>query len=115
MTLFCTKIVSFAMITKFQILVRLEMENFRLTTTQDMFLERVGITNSFNDDNEYRYQPFFVSLFFFNNVVSGGKWHPICTHQKKGVIFCHFIPQKKFESGTGARATGSYYFCKFFF
>lgn len=37
------------------------MENYRLTTTQDMFLERVGITNSFNDDNEYRYTPFFVS------------------------------------------------------
>ena len=42
-------------------LVRLEMETNRLTTTQDMFLERVGITNSFNDDNEYRYAPFFVS------------------------------------------------------
>ena len=42
--------------------VRLEMENFRLTTTQDMFLERVGITNSFNDDNEHRHAPFFVSL-----------------------------------------------------
>ena len=41
-------------------LVRLEMESNRLTTTQDMFLERVGITNSFNDDNEYRYAPFFV-------------------------------------------------------
>lgn len=38
---------------------RLEMESCRLTTTQDMFLERVGITNSFNDDNEYRYTPFF--------------------------------------------------------
>ena len=37
------------------------MENYRLTTTQDMFLERVGITNSFNDDNEYRFTPFFVS------------------------------------------------------
>ena len=24
-----------------------------------MFLEKVGITNSFNDDNEFRYQPFF--------------------------------------------------------
>ena len=42
-------------------LVRLEIECNRLTTTQDMFLERVGITNSFNDDNEYRYAPFFVS------------------------------------------------------
>jgi hypothetical protein len=41
--------------------VRLEMENCRLTTTQDMFLERVGITNSFNDDNEFRFTPFFVS------------------------------------------------------
>lgn len=41
-------------------LVRLEIECNRLTTTQDMFLERVGITNSFNDDNEYRYAPFFV-------------------------------------------------------
>lgn len=38
---------------------RLEMENCRLTTTQDMFLERVGITNSFNDDNEFRFTPFF--------------------------------------------------------
>ena len=37
------------------------MDHSRLTTTQDMFLERVGITNSFNDDNEYRYMPFFVS------------------------------------------------------
>jgi hypothetical protein len=37
------------------------MEDFRLTTTQDMFLEWVGITNSFNDDNEFRFQPFFVS------------------------------------------------------
>jgi len=27
-----------------------------------MFLERVGITNSFNDDNEYRFTPFFVSI-----------------------------------------------------
>ena len=44
-------------------IVRLEMENCRLTTTQDMFLERVGITNSFNDDNEYRYCPFFVSTY----------------------------------------------------
>lgn len=42
-------------------IVRLEMENCRLTTTQDMFLERVGITNSFNDDNEHRHAPFFVS------------------------------------------------------
>lgn len=24
-----------------------------------MFLEKVGITNSFNDDNEYRFNPFF--------------------------------------------------------
>jgi hypothetical protein len=43
--------------------VRLEMENCRLTTTQDMFLERVGITNSFNDDNEFRFTPFFVSQY----------------------------------------------------
>ena len=43
--------------------VRLEMENCRLTTTQDMFLERVGITNSFNDDNEFRFTPFFVSSY----------------------------------------------------
>ena len=43
------------------LIVRLEMENCRLTTTQDMFLERVGITNSFNDDNEHRHAPFFVS------------------------------------------------------
>jgi len=34
---------------------RLEMENCKYTTTQDMFLEKVGITNSFNDDNEYRH------------------------------------------------------------
>lgn len=52
--------------------VRLEMENCRLTTTQDMFLERVGITNSFNDDNEFRFTPFFVSsysnpIFSINN------------------------------------------------
>lgn len=26
-----------------------------------MFLEKVGITNSFNDDNEFRFKPFFVS------------------------------------------------------
>jgi hypothetical protein len=39
------------------------MENCRLTTTQDMFLERVGITNSFNDDNEFRFTPFFVSQY----------------------------------------------------
>ena len=38
---------------------RLEIESSRLTTTQDMFLEQVGITNSFNDDNEYRHPPFF--------------------------------------------------------
>jgi hypothetical protein len=29
-----------------------------------MFLERVGITNSFNDDNEYRFTPFFVGYKF---------------------------------------------------
>ena len=39
------------------------MENCRFTTTQDMFLERVGITNSFNDDNEFRHKPFFVSIY----------------------------------------------------
>ena len=43
--------------------VRLEMDYDRLTTTQDMFLERVGITNSFNDDNEFRFEPFFVSKY----------------------------------------------------
>ena len=43
--------------------VRLEMDFERLTTTQDMFLERVGITNSFNDDNEFRFEPFFVSKY----------------------------------------------------
>ena len=67
----CTKIVSstLARDSKEQdqltnlLIVRLEMESCRLTTTQDMFLERVGITNSFNDDNEYRYLPFFVSDF----------------------------------------------------
>ena len=37
------------------------MDYERLTTTQDMFLERVGITNLFNDDNEFRFEPFFVS------------------------------------------------------
>ena len=46
--------------------VRLEMEHCRLTSTQDMFLEQVGITNSFNDDNEYRYKPFFVSATKIN-------------------------------------------------
>jgi hypothetical protein len=35
------------------------MENCKYTTTQDMFLEKVGITNSFNDDNAYRHTPFF--------------------------------------------------------
>jgi len=35
------------------------MENCKYTTTQDMFLEKVGITNSFNDDNEFRHKPFF--------------------------------------------------------
>ena len=43
---------------------RLEMEQSKLTTTQDMFLEKVGITNSFNDDNDNRYEPFFVSNVF---------------------------------------------------
>ena len=61
----------------FILIVRLEMTNCRFTTTQDMFLERVGITNSFNDDNEYRYTPFFVSkhnqlinIFFRRSMVS---------------------------------------------
>jgi hypothetical protein len=57
------------------------MENCRFTTTQDMFLERVGITNSFNDDNEFRYTPFFVSNFYCVFIfVSGGEWDIVCTY-----------------------------------
>jgi hypothetical protein len=79
-----------------------------------MFLERVGITNSFNDDNEYRFTPFFVSIsilrikinypnniinvIIFNNYFKGSKWHIICTHQEKRVIFCCIVLEKKFKS-----------------
>jgi AP-4 complex subunit mu-1 len=59
--------------------VRLEMEHCRLTTTQDMFLERVGITNSFNDDNEHRHSPFFVS--FNPNITT--------TQEANGIQFAH--------------------------
>jgi len=45
-----------------------------------MFLERVGITNSFNDDNEFRYQPFFVSVLFFIN---------LSTQEVNGIQFAH--------------------------
>lgn len=73
-------------------LVRLEMESNRLTTTQDMFLERVGITNSFNDDNEYRYAPFFVSpTINFVYFILGSKWNLVCTCQKKRIILCGII------------------------
>lgn len=78
-------------------LVRLEMENCKFTTTQDMFLERVGITNSFNDDNEFRHKPFFVSkdsvfsLITKFNVFIGSKWNPILPYKKERTIFCHFI------------------------
>jgi hypothetical protein len=78
------------------------MENCRFTTTQDMFLERVGITNSFNDDNEYRHKPFFVSLSTIVSchilIILGGKRHSILSYQEEGIIFRHIFQKERFES-----------------
>ena len=89
MILSSIKIVSHIPLTNLSILilslVRLEMENCRLTTTQDMFLERVGITNSFNDDNEYRYCPFFVSTnLSFSSLILGQ-----LRQEVNGIQFAH--------------------------
>lgn len=56
-----------------------------------MFLEKVGITNSFNDDNEHRHRPFFVShpIYFLIYFITGSKWYSIHSCQKEGIVFRH--------------------------
>ena len=79
------------------------MENCRFTTTQDMFLERVGITNSFNDDNEFRHKPFFVSIYktSLNQLILtniGSERHSILPYQEEGIVFCYLIKEEESES-----------------
>ena len=93
-----------------------------------MFLERVGITNSFNDDNEYRFTPFFVSIsicrieinypniiiigIIFNKYFIGSKWNIICTHKEKRVILCSFIIEEKPKSISSSRTSRKHCKCK---
>jgi len=92
-----------------------------------MFLERVGITNSFNDDNEYRFTPFFVSIsicrieinypniiiigIIFNKYFIGSKWNIICTYKEKRVIFCCIVLEKKSKSIPCSRTLGKHCKC----
>lgn len=97
-TQFCTKTVSSLRCPLTQPSVRLELENCRFTTTQDMFLEKVGITNSFNDDNEFRFKPFFVSYF-----------HPLIRGLKEvnGIQFAHIKKKELYFVTTSLNRTMS--------
>ena len=69
------------------------MDFERLTTTQDMFLERVGITNSFNDDNEFRFEPFFVSKYILKI-----KSNPTLMYRKSMVSNLHMSRRRSYIS-----------------
>lgn len=44
------------------IIVRMDLNVNKYTTTQEMFLSKVGITNSYQEDNLALCAPFFVIL-----------------------------------------------------
>ena len=78
-----------------------------------MFLERVGITNSFNDDNEYRFEPFFVSQTrspssFQNNnlylfLVAGCQRDSIRPRKEERALLCDLFAKEKSEPISGSR------------
>jgi len=43
-------------------IVRMDLSVGKYTTTQEMFLAKVGITNSYQEDNQNLCQPFFVNI-----------------------------------------------------
>jgi hypothetical protein len=57
-----TKNVSINDISSPFVIVRMDLNVGKYTTTQEMFLAKVGITNSYQEDNLNLCQPFFVIL-----------------------------------------------------
>ena len=46
-------------------LVRMDLNVGKYTTTQEIFLAKVGISNNYNEDNSKLCPPFFVSNIIF--------------------------------------------------
>ena len=44
-------------------LVRMDLDVGKYTTTQEIFLTKVGISNNYNEDNTKLCPPFFVSVY----------------------------------------------------
>ena len=57
----------------------------KYTTTQEMFLSKVGITNSYQEDNLALCAPFFVNIVT-KDIFSGNARNIIRVHQEKPTI-----------------------------
>ena len=67
--------------------VRMDLEVDKYTTTQEIFLSKVGISNNYQEDNLNLIAPFFVRLL--NLTSNTGKTrHLVRIYQEKSTILC---------------------------
>lgn len=63
----------------------MDLDLGKYTTTQDLFLSKVGINNSYLEDKQNLVEPFFV-LFKFGSYFLGKRWSAVRVYQKKPVV-----------------------------
>jgi hypothetical protein len=69
----------------------------KYTTTQEMFLAKVGITNSYQEDNTMLHEPFFVTKIFPLKTLwayIGNTRDSIRIHQEELAVLCVHIQEK---------------------
>lgn len=74
----------------------------KYTTTQEMFLAKVGITNSYQEDNLTLCAPFFVILPKASELFAGNTRHIVCIHQKEPIVLRFHLQEKRDDDGLHA-------------
>ena len=63
----------------------------KYTTTQEIFLSKVGITNNYQEDNLNLTEPFFVRYIESDHDSLGETRNPVCFYQKELIVLCVYL------------------------
>jgi hypothetical protein len=68
----------------------MDLDVGKYTTTQEIFLSKVGIGNSYSEDTQVQVEPFFVRMIHHHEfcLLAGKTRHPVCVYQTELALLC---------------------------
>jgi hypothetical protein len=68
----------------------MDLDVGKYTTTQEIFLSKVGIGNSYSEDTQIQVEPFFVRMIHHYEfcLLAGKTRHPVCLYQAELALLC---------------------------